>query len=47
MQETHVVEDSETSSGAALRLLPLLSQDVLLFGRLQAHGDHLRTSQHL
>lgn len=29
------------------RLLLLLSPEMLLFGRLQAHSDHLRTSQHL
>lgn len=42
------MEDGQPLSGDALRwLLLLLSQEMLLLGGLQTHGDHLRTSQHL
>lgn len=41
------MKDSQPLSSGAQRLLLLLSPKMLLFGRLQAHSDHLRTSQHL
>lgn len=46
---THIMKDGQPLSGGAQRrlLLLLLSPQVLLFGRLQAHSDHLRASQHL
>lgn len=47
---THIMKDGQPLSGGAHRrllLLLLLSPQVLLFGRLQAHSDHLRASQHL
>lgn len=46
---THIMKDGQPLSGGAQRrlLLLLLSPQVLLFGRLQAHSDHLRARQHL
>lgn len=51
-KNTHIIKDGQPlSSGAQQRLLMLLllqlSPEMLLFGRLQAHSDHFRTSQHL
>lgn len=42
------MEDGKPLSGAVQRLLLLLLRpEMLLLGGLQAHSDHLRTSQHL
>lgn len=42
---THILDEREALVVVAVELL--LPPQVLVLGGLQAHGDHLRTGQHL